>query len=146
MPAQPPAHCRGALLSPSPPPPLRAHTHSLQGISDVAWSSDGRMLATASDDKTLRLWDAATGRSLRTLREHTHAVFCCCFNKSGNLLVSGSYDEAVVIWDVQHGCPIKRIPAHSDPVTAVDVSSEEPRPMIASASFDGLRCASLAGL
>jgi COMPASS component SWD3 len=58
-----------------------------QGVSDVAWESRGAYLASASDDKTLRLWDAATGRALRVLQGHSNFVFCCNFNPQGNLLV-----------------------------------------------------------
>ena len=59
----------------------------MQGVSDVAWESRGVYLASASDDKTLRLWDAASGRALRVLQGHSNFVFCCNFNPQGNLLV-----------------------------------------------------------
>lgn len=59
----------------------------MQGVSDVAWESRGAYLASASDDKTLRLWDAGTGRALRVLQGHSNFVFCCNFNPQGNLLV-----------------------------------------------------------
>lgn len=61
----------------------------LQGLSDVCWNREGGLLATASDDATLRLWDAETGQSLRVLEGHTHYVFSCCFSEGGNLLVRG---------------------------------------------------------
>ena len=60
----------------------------LQGCSDVCWNAASSYLASASDDNTLRLWDAQTAESLRTLEGHTHYVFCCTFNPQGNLLVS----------------------------------------------------------
>ncbi len=59
----------------------------LQGLSDVAWSRDGGLVATASDDKTLKLWDPSSGRCVRTLEGHTHYVLCCDFNACGNMLV-----------------------------------------------------------
>ena len=82
------------------PPPLRAspplpalfiHPRSLPSplLSDVAWSPDGALLATASDDTTLRVWDAASGVCLRVLRGHTHYVSCCAFSSGSNLLVGG---------------------------------------------------------
>ena len=58
-----------------------------QGISDVCWDSRSKYLCSASDDRTLKLWEAATGECLRTLEGHTNYVFCCKFNPDGNMLV-----------------------------------------------------------
>ena len=50
------------------------------GISDVAWSSDSRLLVSASDDKTLKIWELSTGKCLKTLKGHSNYAFCCNFN------------------------------------------------------------------
>lgn len=47
-----------------------------QGISDISWASDSNYLASASDDKTLKIWDVTTGVDLITLTGHTNYVFC----------------------------------------------------------------------
>ena len=57
------------------------------GVSDCAWSAGSDYLATASDDKTLGLWDARSGKLLRQLSGHTAYVFCCNFNAQSNQLV-----------------------------------------------------------
>jgi len=49
----------------------------LLGINDVAWSSDSRYLASASDDKNICIWDVQSGELLKTLRGHTNYVFLC---------------------------------------------------------------------
>lgn len=108
-----------------------------RGINDVAWSSvTAEYIATASDDRTLRLWDVATGDALIEFRGHTNFVFSIGFNPHSNLLVSGSFDETVKLWDVRTGNCLNTIPAHSDPVTSVQFNRDGT--CIASASHDGL--------
>jgi COMPASS component SWD3 len=108
-----------------------------RGINDVAWSKGGDpFVATASDDKTLRLWDAQTGDALVEFRGHDNFVFCCQFNTPSNLLVSGSFDETVKLWDVRSGECVSTLPAHSDPVTAVAFNRDGT--CVVSASHDGL--------
>ena len=69
-------------------PKLNLFGHS-RGINDITWSPTGSYLATASDDKTLRLWSAETGDAFVEFRGHTNFVFSCRFNPQSNLLVSG---------------------------------------------------------
>lgn len=98
------------------------------------------------------------GDCLKTLHGHTNYVFCINFNPQSNLLASGSYDEAVMVWDVKTGAALlpcthtsicehphrsrhpgaclKTLPAHSDPVTAVDFSRDGT--LIVSCSYDGI--------
>ena len=65
----------------------------------VAFSPDGRLLATASKDKTARLWDPATGECLRTLTGHDDFVRGVAFSPDGRLLATASNDKTARLWD-----------------------------------------------
>src|ERR1700694_1691968 len=75
---------------------LRGHTKS---IGRIAWSPDGRMLASPSEDTTIRLWDTETGECLRTLEGHEQAVISAAFDQNGNTLASGSDDNTIRLWE-----------------------------------------------
>ena len=109
----------------------------LAGISTLAWSPDSNTIASGSDDKSIRLWDAITGKAYpHPLRGHHNYVSTIAFSPKGNMLVSGSYDEAVFLWDVRTGRIMRSLPAHSDPVGGVDFIRDGT--LIVSCAGDGL--------
>src|SRR5258706_581886 len=79
---------------------LRGHT---DWIGRIAWSPDGRMLASPSSDKTIRLWDTETGECLRTLEGHAEAVNSVAFDPAGRTLASASDDNTVRLWEPASG-------------------------------------------
>ncbi len=66
----------------------------------MAFSPDGHRLATASLDRTIKLWDTATGQEVFTLRGHTSGVLCIAFSPDGRRIVSGSIDWTARVWDL----------------------------------------------
>jgi tetratricopeptide (TPR) repeat protein len=75
---------------------LIGHTAEVVGI---AFSPDGRRIATASFDRTIKLWDTATGREVFTLRGHTAGLLMLAFSLDGRRIVSGSIDFTARVWD-----------------------------------------------
>jgi len=126
--------------SSSSPSGRKALTHSAlcvghtRGINDLAWNPVSPLLASASDDKTVRLWDVDTGESLVEFRGHENYVFCV--DQHHAMVVSGSFDETVKLWDIRSGDCVSTLPAHSDPVTAVSFNRDGT--CVCSGSHDGL--------
>jgi len=77
---------------------LKGHTDWVRGC---AVDPQGRWIVSASDDETLRVWDAETGAVLRVLEGHTGWVTGCAVDPQGRWIVSASYDETIRVWDVE---------------------------------------------
>jgi WD40 repeat protein/serine/threonine protein kinase/tetratricopeptide (TPR) repeat protein len=75
---------------------LVGHTHD---VHCIAFSPDGRRIATGSSDRSVKLWDTATGRDVFTLRGHANTVVAVVFSPDGYRIVSGAYDETARVWD-----------------------------------------------
>jgi WD40 repeat protein len=82
------------------------------------------VLASGSNDKTIKLWDAASGRPLRTLHGHTNFVISVAFSPDGKVLASGSGDKTIKLWDVASGRQLRTLSGHAAPVFSVAFSPD----------------------
>ncbi len=108
-------------------------------VQSVAISSDGGRIVSGSWDKTVKVWDARTGKELLTLKGHSSVVNSVAISRDGGRIVSGSgaFRKAgdVKVWDARSGKELLSLKGHSDGVWSVAISSDGGR--IVSGSSDG---------
>ena len=107
-------------------------------VHAVAFSPDGRMLATASAEQSVRLWDVAKGGLLSSPIRHEKAVRAIAFSPDGRILATASDDGAMRQWDAMTGAAVCKASVHGVPVPAVCFSPEGTR--IATGSGSGAAC------
>jgi WD40 repeat protein len=108
-------------------PPAPSGSIYVGSIRDLAFSPNGMLIVTASEDRTLRVWNALTGKLLKTLSGHNDTVTSVAFSRDGKLIASGSDDETVKVWDAKTFDELFTLPGHSSSVTNVDFSPDGKR-------------------
>lgn len=93
-------------------------------VWSVAFSPDGKTLASGSRDKTIKLWDASTGKEIRTFRGHSNWVWSVAISPDGQTLVSGGGDKTLNIWDIRTGKIIHTLVGHSGPIYAIAIGPD----------------------
>ena len=95
---------------------------SVEGVKSVAFSPDGKTLASGGGDNVIHLWDIGTGKRKMTLVGHTHWVFSLAFSPDGKTLASGSVDSDIRLWDPHTGKHKKTLTGHGDWVRSIAFS------------------------
>jgi len=101
----------------------------------VAWAPDGRRVATASEDRTVRVWDAVNGRELRSLEGHRAKVYGVAFGRDGTILATSGADGTARLWDAETG--VERQVLSDGGGTVYDVAFARDGATVATASQDG---------
>jgi WD40 repeat protein/serine/threonine protein kinase len=105
-----------------------------RAITCLAFAPKAALLATASGDGTVRLWQLPTGQLVRELPGHPNGVNWACFSPDGRYLASAGDDQTVTLWHTDTGRPWKRLVGHGQPVAAVAFHPEGR--LLASCTFD----------
>jgi WD40 repeat protein len=116
--------CRSVRRNSDEPLTLKGHSG---GVLSVAFSPDGKRLASGSADKTIKLWDTGTGTELLTLKGHLRAVTSVDFSPDGRHLASGSEDSSIILWDTVTGKKLLTLLGHAVGVHSVDFSPDGKR-------------------
>ncbi len=103
-------------------------------VTSVSYSPDGLKFASASADKTVRVWDGRTGGNVTTLTGHSGTVNSVIFSADGSRLVSASKDKTIRLWDAKTFDHIATLEGHSVAVYSIALSTDSSR--LASASGD----------
>jgi len=97
-----------------------------------AVTPDGRRIVSGSQDRTLRIWDASSGRPLATLQDHSASVRACVVTPDGRHVVSASHDKTLKVWDIDSERTVITLQGHSTIVTACAVTPDGRRVVSAS--------------
>src|SRR5262249_62034314 len=93
-------------------------------INAIAFDQGGGRFVSASSDRTVRLWETATGQCLRVFEGHTDEVFAAVFHPDGTRIASAGRDRAVWLWDPASDQEVARLPGHTSYIWSLAFSPD----------------------
>jgi WD40 repeat protein len=103
-------------------------------VVSATFSPDGKLVVSASYDKTLKVWDPVTGTCTQTLQGHNDEVISATFSPDGKFIVSASHDKTLKVWDPATGICIQTLQGHNGGVSSTTFSPDGK--FMVSASYD----------
>lgn len=113
---------------------VKTLTGHLSSVCSVAISADGKILASGSFDRTIKLWNLETGELLHTLNRHSQPVLSLAFSPNNQILASGSVNDTIDLWNLSSGVVSCTIADHSDSVVSISVAISPDGQVLASGS------------
>lgn len=95
---------------------LWGHTNT---INDLVFSNDGKILASCSMDRTVRIWDVQNGKEIRSLKGHSQPIYQVAISPDNDRIISASWDHTLILWSLSSGKRIATLKDHEDKVHSV---------------------------